>query len=820
MLRLRHLLPVIVAAITTASVAAAQSFRVEGASLPSMIGFGAAIAFAGQDVIVGRPGMVIGFPMPAGQTGAVHVFRRGPQGWAEAGAVTAEGVGETDGFGTAIAIAENLMAVGAPRTSENRGAVYVFERDPAGNWSERAKLVPGDVTPDAHFGSSIAIGANAILVGAPGTSEGQGAVVVFSRGQTAGSWTETARLSGSGIGAGDAFGTALGISNDAVLVGAPGPGGGLFSQGEGRAGQAFVFRRGSNGAWTEEAKLAVTGVDRLRGLGRVAAIAGDDVYLPFPMADQGAGTIYHFRRQAGTWTQVGTIGAATPERSTFFGASIAVDGSEMVVGAPYSNQGGGAIHMLRRDTAGTWAATQKMTAEAVGLGTQLGTTAAIRDGVAIGGAPGADFFEGKAILYTRAGTDGQYSETATLIDHTPPQLAEVRGGSEVKCGSGTAGEFPCQQVDLVSFVPVSALGGKRGIMVNDMWGWTDTTTGREFAIVGRFDATVFVEVTDPSNPVYLGELPLHEGARPNLWRDIKVYKNHAYIVSDGAGPHGMQVFDLTQLREVQGAPKTFTETAHYDGIASAHNIAIDESSGFAYTIGNSMGGETCGGGPHMIDIREPTKPTFAGCWADTTTGNARTGYTHDAQCTVYQGPDQRYAGRQLCFNASETAIGIADVTDKANPKRISSASYPNVAYAHQGWLSADHRYFFLNDEGDELSGTAPKTRTLVFDVTDLEDPVVAKEFFGNTPASDHNLYVKDRYMYQSNYVAGLRVIDISDPDNPVEVGFFDTVPFGEDQAGFAGTWSNYPYFKSGVVAVTSMREGLFLVRFRPQQVVP
>jgi len=160
------------------------------------------------------------------------------------------------------------------------------------------------------------------------------------------------------------------------------------------------------------------------------------------------------------------------------------------------------------------------------------------------------------------------------------------------------------------------------------------------------------------------------------------------------------------------------------------------------------------------------------------------------------------------------------VTDKANPKRISSASYPNVAYAHQGWLSADHRYFFLNDEGDELAGNAPTTRTLVFDISDLEDPVVAKEFFGTTPATDHNLYVKDRYMYQSNYVAGLRVIDVSDPKNPAEVGFFDTMPFGQDQAGFAGTWSNYPYFKSGVIAVTSMREGLFLVRFRPQQMVP
>ena len=93
------------------------------------------------------------------------------------------------------------------------------------------------------------------------------------------------------------------------------------------------------------------------------------------------------------------------------------------------------------------------------------------------------------------------------------------------------------------------------------------------------------------------------------------------------------------------------------------------------------------------------------------------------------------------------------------------------------------------------------------DLTDLEDPVVAKEFYGTTAAIDHNLYVKGRYMYQSNYVAGLRVVDVNDPVKPVEVGYFDTVPFGENLPGFSGSWSNYPYFKSGVVAVTQHARG-------------
>jgi choice-of-anchor B domain-containing protein len=334
------------------------------------------------------------------------------------------------------------------------------------------------------------------------------------------------------------------------------------------------------------------------------------------------------------------------------------------------------------------------------------------------------------------------------------------------------------------------------------------------------DGTAFVDVTDPANPLYLGELPLHQGAKPNLWRDIKVYRDHAFIVADGAGPHGMQVFDLTQLRNVRVPPVTFTETAHYDRIFSAHNIAINEATGFAYPIGNSGGGETCGGALHMIDIRDPRHPTFAGCYADTATGIARTGYTHDAQCVTYVGPDARYQGKEICFNASETAVGIADVTDKAHPRSLSVASYPNVGYTHQGWLSDDHRYFFMDDELDELAGSVPRTRTLVWDVTDLEDPVLHTEYLGTNSASDHNLYVRGRYMYQSNYVSGLRVVDISDPAHPVEVGYFDTVPYGENVPGFAGSWSNYPFFKSGTIIVTSMREGLFVLRHRQMQLVP
>jgi choice-of-anchor B domain-containing protein len=443
-----------------------------------------------------------------------------------------------------------------------------------------------------------------------------------------------------------------------------------------------------------------------------------------------------------------------------------------------------------------------------------GAVAAGADVLAVG-APGADFFLGASYAYTRD-ANGQWQPADTVISEETN--ADPILGGEQRCTEGKVGPFPCQQVDVAAFLPLDSVGGDRSTVLNDLWGWTDPETGREYALVGRTNGTSFVDLTDASNPVYLGNLPLHEGANVNIWRDIKVYRDHAYIVADNAGEHGVQIFDLRQLRNVSNRPATFEETAHYAGINSAHNIVINEESGYAYVVGSSGGGETCGGGLHMVDIREPQNPKFAGCFADASTGNARTGYSHDAQCVMYRGPDEQYRGREICFGSNETALSIADVTDKAQPSAIASASYPNVAYQHQGWISDDHRYYYTNDEGDEIAGTVPRTRTIIWDIQDLDDPVVLKEHLGTTSSSDHNLYVRGNLVYESNYVSGLRILDVTDPKNPVEVGFFDTVPWGNDAPGFNGSWSNYPFFRSGNILVSSMREGLFILRYRQRPV--
>jgi len=148
----------------------------------------------------------------------------------------------------------------------------------------------------------------------------------------------------------------------------------------------------------------------------------------------------------------------------------------------------------------------------------------------------------------------------------PARLATL---TETTCTDGFAGPYPCRDVDLLSYLSHAEMGGGSG---NDIWGWTDPETGREYALVGESTGTAFVDISTPSQPLYLGALPTHTA--PSAWRGIKVFANHAFVVSE-AVDHGMQVFDLTQLRTVTAPPVTFSETAHYAGFGSTHTIALN-----------------------------------------------------------------------------------------------------------------------------------------------------------------------------------------------------------------------------------------------------
>ena len=400
---------------------------------------------------------------------------------------------------------------------------------------------------------------------------------------------------------------------------------------------------------------------------------------------------------------------------------------------------------------------------------------------------------------------------------------------------GTDIEYSCLNYNLMGHVSLEEIDAEAG---NDCWGWTDVTTGREYAIMGVNNGTVFIEISDPLNPVYIGKLPTQTVS--TIWRDIKVHKNYAYIVADfnpritteEERKHGLQVFDLTKLSNYNGSPVIFSPDFIYSDFGSAHNIAINENSNFLYVVGT----DTFQGGMHILDLADPVAPVFL-------EGFSEQGYSHDAQVVVYDGPDTNYSGKEIFFGSNEDKVVLIDVSNKSDIDTISTVKYSNTQYTHQGWLTEDQKYFIVGDELDEYRGDVSFTRSIIFDVSDLDDPKVHYEFLNSTDAIDHNGYTHNNKFYLASYTAGLRVLDILNIDQKIieEIGFFDTYdesadpgsynsnqnynkntsscftddcdnPEKSEVAEFNGAWSVYPFFKSENIIISDINSGLYIVK--------
>jgi len=370
---------------------------------------------------------------------------------------------------------------------------------------------------------------------------------------------------------------------------------------------------------------------------------------------------------------------------------------------------------------------------------------------------------------------------------------------KIECINGFANEFPCNKYDLLSWIPLSFLGSESA---NDNWGWTDYNSKREFVLQGLNDGLAFLDITDPQKVIYLGKLL--SSSNPSDWRDVKIYNDHAFVVSE-ASNHGLQVFNLKRLLDLNEF-KTFNEDYIVNDFGNAHNIAINASSGFAYILGSAL----YEGGPVFYDISIPEQPILRGGFSDTS-------YIHDAQIITYKGEDQNYFGKEILLGSNSDGgetnqLIILDVTEKTNPELISTISYSYGGYTHQGWIDENHHYFYLGDELDELR-YGNKTRIISFDLKDLKNPKIHFVYQGKTDAIDHNLYIKSNKLYLSNYTAGLRELNIENIENQkvVEEAFFDSHPESDD-ASFEGVWNSYPFFESGVIAVSDIKRGLFLIK--------
>ena len=363
------------------------------------------------------------------------------------------------------------------------------------------------------------------------------------------------------------------------------------------------------------------------------------------------------------------------------------------------------------------------------------------------------------------------------------QAMQDGGGGEVDDPSTT---FESQNVTLLSWIPLSAFPGGHGAG-NDCWGYT-SPTGREYAIMGLQRGFGFVEVTDPTSPVIIDWV---EGPS-SAWHDVKVIGQYAYGVSEGGW--GIQVMDLS---EIDDGRVRLVQNKTQLGHQSTHNIVSNPDSGYIYLVGANI----ANGGLIAVSLANPENPIIVGQWS--------THYVHDAQVVSYtEGP---YAGREIafCLNGFD-GLEIIDVTDKSNMFLVGRTDYADLRYTHQAWLSEDRQYLYLNDELDE-GDSVSVTTTRVFDVSDITRPRLASTFTTGLAAIDHNNYVKGDTLYQANYRSGLRVFDLSaDPLRPAEVAWFDTFP-GSNNASFNGAWSTYPYFDSGIVLISDIERGLFIV---------
>ncbi|KAJ3905304.1 hypothetical protein F5879DRAFT_951355 [Lentinula edodes] len=213
--------------------------------------------------------------------------------------------------------------------------------------------------------------------------------------------------------------------------------------------------------------------------------------------------------------------------------------------------------------------------------------------------------------------------------------------------------YACNNADLYAFVPHWATGSKNRVG-NDVWGWTDRESGREFGMVGQGDGTAFVEIQPDGSVDYLGRLPTQ--SVDSIWRDIKVIGNIAYIGSEAEG-HGVQVFNLSKLLVpgLKNAPKKYNITtdltAFFDElpIGRSHNIVSHNSKPLIAAVGSMPRNDSCAAGLIFIDVSDPENPKGVGCASED-------GYVHDAQCLTYHGPHVEYEGTDICYSFNEVGF--------------------------------------------------------------------------------------------------------------------------------------------------------------------
>jgi choice-of-anchor B domain-containing protein len=428
-----------------------------------------------------------------------------------------------------------------------------------------------------------------------------------------------------------------------------------------------------------------------------------------------------------------------------------------------------------------------------------------------------DRFEaaGFTVIADTKGLEVSADESRRMRKLTSQVTATEKSQAAAPCVGNVSGGFPCQSVSLLSHLAFDVLK-PASTRANDIWGYTDLNTGREYAFIGVETGVAILDISDPTAPEQVGA-PIGSAT---TWRDIEIYQQfdtaaqrwraYAYIVADNA-PDPLMVLDLS------GLPNGVEQVAFTSDHRSAHTNYMtnaDWTYGIAQTSETpllAIAGSNLNNGNHRLySLTNPRAPALISV--------STSGYAHDL--TSFPVRDARKNSQ--CVNASaqpvcqvltdfnENTFDIWDVTDPNSRQLLVSQPYPNARYTHSGWWTEDGRYLFVHDELDERDFNL-NTTVRVFDMANLRAPVLAGSWVGPTRAIDHNGYVRGNRYYFSNYSEGLTVLDITNPAAPARVGFFDTFP-ATAELGFVGAWGTYPFFASGTIAISDINSGLYLVR--------
>ncbi len=294
--------------------------------------------------------------------------------------------------------------------------------------------------------------------------------------------------------------------------------------------------------------------------------------------------------------------------------------------------------------------------------------------------------------------------------------------------------------------------------------------GREYALVGASRGLSIVDVTNPTAPKEIVQIP----GPNNLWREIKVYRHYAYVTTEGGG--GVQIVDLSKLPSPNLDYRNYTGTGEIaDQLGSIHALHIDETRGFLYTYGGNFSSVRV----HDLNA-DPYYPTYVGKFD-------QLGYIHDG----YVDNDTMYA-----CHIYAGVMSVVDMRDKSNPVLLGTVETPS-RFAHNSWMLSDRKTVLTTDERVPSFLTAYDVSNPT-DIREL-DRYSTNDGFGSI---GHNTHILNDYAVTSWYTDGVTIVDAHKPDNLVLVGQYDTWP-GEGPT-FDGCWGVYPYLPSGNLVATNI----------------